>query len=549
MIILLDRRGGELRASIDDGPLEPIGELAAFVARHERERPRWVWDDTAWWYPRLLAARVRVDRCFDLRLCHTILRLSVLTAESELARSEPSPWDAPVPVAIERPRAEALFDLDDDAPAELPDPVAEYAAQRAAVAGAPQPGRIERLLAAESAGALIAAEMQYAGLPWRAAEHDAILSAVLGARPRPGERPAKMAAVLERVREALDVPDLNPDSPVELLKQLRNAGLNVSSTSQWELGEIEHPVIEPLLEYKKLARLLSANGWTWLETWVVDGRFRPDYVPGGVVTGRWATSGGGALQLPKQIRGAVVADPGWTFVVADASQLEPRILSALAGDTGMMAAGAAGDLYAGIVASGAVETREQAKLGMLGAMYGGTTGESGRMLPRLARAYPRAISLVEDAARAGERGEKVTTRLGRSSPKPSLDWQQAQAAASAEGATEAATSRARTQSRSWGRFTRNFVVQGSAAEWALCWMASIRRRMLELASGAWLTDGPHLVFFLHDEIVVHCPAAQAEEVATAVREAAEEAGRLLFGETPGRFPVTVAIVENYGQAK
>src|SRR5690606_24285843 len=105
--------------------------------------------------------------------------------------------------------------------------------------------------------------------------------------------------------------------------------------------------VEPLLAYKKLARLLSANGWTWLETWVVDGRFRPDYVPGGVVTGRWATNGGGALQLPHQIRGAVVADPGWKLVVADASQLEPRILAALAGDTAMTAAGAAGDLYAG----------------------------------------------------------------------------------------------------------------------------------------------------------------------------------------------------------
>ena len=34
---------------------------------------------------------------------------------------------------------------------------------------------------------------------------------------------------------------------------------------------------------------------------------------------------------------------------------------------------------------------QQAKYGMLGAMYGGTTGESGRMLPRLARAFPRAI--------------------------------------------------------------------------------------------------------------------------------------------------------------
>ena len=548
MIIVLDRRGGQLTASIDDGPLEPIGDLASFVARLEREHPRWVWDDTSWWYPRLLDARVRVERCFDLRLCHAILRTSVLTSGSELARSAPSAWDAPPPIE-RRPARDALFELEEERTAELPDPVVEFRAQRTAVESAEQPGRIDRLLAAESAGALIAVELRHAGLPWRAREHDEILTEILGPRPAAGERPAKLAAALERVREAIDLPDLNPDSPVELLKQLRNAGLNVSSTSQWELAEIEHPVVEPLLEYKKLARLLSANGWSWLETWVADGRFRPDYVPGGVVTGRWATSGGGALQLPRQIRGAVVADPGWTLVVADASQLEPRILAALAGDSAMLAAGAAGDLYAGIVASGTVETRDQAKVGMLGALYSGTTGESGRILPRLARAYPRAIGLVEEAARAGERGEQVTTRLGRSSPRPGSGWQQAQADASGEAATEASTSRARSQARSWGRFTRNFVVQGSAAEWALCWMASIRRRLRDLGGGAWLTESAHLVFFLHDEIVVHCPKGQAEDVAADVREAADEAGRLLFGESSARFPVTVAVVDNYGQAK
>ncbi|MEO8263527.1 MAG: bifunctional 3'-5' exonuclease/DNA polymerase, partial [Pseudolysinimonas sp.] len=92
-------------------------------------------------------------------------------------------------------------------------------------------------------------------------------------------------------------------------------------------------------------------------------------------------------------------------------------------------------------------------------------------------------------------------------------------------------------------------VQGTAAEWALCWMASIRRRLNEEAAGAWLTETAHLVFFLHDEVVVHCPADSAERVAAIVREAAAEAGRLLFGEIPAVFPLTVAIVDNYGEAK
>ena len=45
--------------------------------------------------------------------------------------------------------------------------------------------------------------------------------------------------------------------------------------------------------------LVSRGGlWGWLASWVHEGRFRPDYVPSGVVTGRWAARGGGALQLP-----------------------------------------------------------------------------------------------------------------------------------------------------------------------------------------------------------------------------------------------------------
>ena len=82
------------------------------------------------------------------------------------------------------------------------------------------------------------------------------------------------------------------------------------------------PAIEPLLAFKKLSRLHAANGWAWLDAWVKDGRFQPEYVVGGVVSGRWASRGGGALQIPRQIRGAVHADPGHKLIVADASQLE-----------------------------------------------------------------------------------------------------------------------------------------------------------------------------------------------------------------------------------
>jgi DNA polymerase I len=525
-------------------------DFAALIAVREADvadPPRWVWDDTTSWYPPLLEAGVRVARCVDLRLSHAILRNSALTSGSELAGADAGPWDR----APRRPREPdgALFAIDEETIEPNSDPAAEWALQRDAVATSVDAGRIQRLLAAESAGALIAAEMRFAGMPWRVDVHEKILTELLGARPASGERPARLELLLERTRELLDVPDLNPDSPAELLKGLAKGGILATSTRSWELKKLTHPAIAPLLEYKKLARLASANGWNWVDSWVADGRFRPDYVVGGVVTGRWATSGGGALQLPRQIRAAAVADPGWKLVVADAAQLEPRILAAMAGDREMVEAGAAGDLYAGIVASGAIDTREHAKVALLGAMYGATQGDGGRLMPQLARAYPKAIAMVEDAARAGERGEIVTTRLGRSSLPPGATWRELQDDAYGEEATAAAADRARSYARGWGRFTRNFIVQGTAAEWALCWMASLRNRLMALSEGEWFTDAPHLVFFLHDELVVHTPASLAEIVVNETRAAAADAGRLLFGELPVDFPLTVATVDNYGQAK
>ncbi|MCW4384548.1 bifunctional 3'-5' exonuclease/DNA polymerase [Salinibacterium sp. SYSU T00001] len=514
-------------------------DFSAEVARREASRPRWVWSDTEHWYPRLLEAGVRVERCVDLRLCRAILRNSPLTQSTDVAAAPPDAWDEPPADAASPAVGATLFDLEPARPGDQLDPLREFLRQRAAA-----PPALALLLSAESAGALVAAEIKHTGLPWRAEVHDELLTRMLGPRPRVGERPGRMEALARDIRAALDAPELNPDSAGTLLRALQRAGLRVESTSKWELQRVEHPVITPLLEYKSLARLYSANGWHWLDTNVRDGRFHPDYVPGGVVTGRWASrGGGGALQLPKQVRGAVLADPGHVLVVADASQLEPRILAAMARDRAMVEAGAQGDLYAGIVASGAVATREQAKLAMLGAMYGATQGESGRLIPALARAYPGAIRLVEGAARVGERGERVSTLLGRGSPLPGEDWHELQSLASAEGASTALQERARAAARSWGRFTRNFVVQGTAAEWALCWMATLRQKLHALGGA------PQLAFFLHDEVVVHTPSELADVTADAIREAAVEAGRLLFGELPIRFPLTVATVQSYADAK
>jgi DNA polymerase I len=549
-------------------------ELSGVVLRLEKRRPRWIWHRTQDWYPSLLAAGVELERCYDLSLCGAILAHSEFTAGTPYAKNAekltqdddlqqpPRALQPPPPPAEQG----ALFDhqvLGRVPGRSLEELREEYAAQQHALsqaglsqAGGSQAGgsqavgshadnrrqRLQLLLAAESAAAMIAAEMQHAGVPWRAELHEQILADHLGARPPHGRRPAKLEALNMELRQLLDTPSLNPDSPQDLMRALHRNGIEVKSTRQWELKQASHPAIGPLLAYKKLARLHAANGWAWLDAWVTNGRFRPEYVVGGVVSGRWASRGGGALQIPRQIRGAVHADAGYKLIVADASQLEPRVLVALAQDSKMAEAARDKDLYAGIAAQGFGGDRAKAKGALLGAIYGATTGESGRLMPQLARAYPQAVGFVEAAAREGEAGRTVTTRLGRSSPPPSEGWLRSQQSATAEEQR-----RADSLARSRGRFTRNFVVQGSAADWAACWLAELRRRLRAMrADGGTAAE---LVFFLHDEVMVHCPEETVGDCIRAIEDAANAAKELLFGPIPVEFPVSVAVVDSYDRAK
>lgn len=529
-------------AEIDRSELAPHELIDWIRTVEEAEHPRWVIRSARDIYPRLLVAGIQLTRTHDLMLCHAILRDTDIVPRP-LAPS--ADWIPREPEVSEP----ALFDADERSAAASATQLQAQLQEQLRVIASDRTGRLALLCAAESGGGLIAEEMRAAGLPWDAAEHDRILTETLGARTAGGV-PARMAELATTVRFHLGDDQLHLDSHVKLLRALHRVGVNVESTSQWELSEIAHPVIAPLLAYKKLSRLMSANGWAWLAEWVRDGRFRPIYIPGGVVTGRWASAGGGALQLPRMLRPAVRADPGWTLVVADVAQLEPRMLAAMSQDLAMAEAARGQDLYAGVVASGAVATREEAKYAVLGAMYGATTGDSGRLVPRLRKVYPRAMHRVDDAARTGESGGVVSTSLGRSSPRPDAAWQSQQSDARESGAEGVAAKIAKQRARERGRFTRNFIVQGTAAEWALIWLAEIRHRLRQLpeAEAKAAASGPfarraHLAFFLHDEVILHVPQEQADAAAEAVREAAAVATRRLFGSFPIDVPLDLQIVQ------
>ncbi|MEC7055721.1 bifunctional 3'-5' exonuclease/DNA polymerase [Streptomyces violaceochromogenes] len=561
---------------VDVAPLGPDGLPSGPVRRETdaaeavRSRPgvtRWVWRSTAEIYPRLLATGVRAERCYDIEAAETLLLGheghygEPRSAAAALARLRGGPVPPDPPQRSAEPGSQSSLFEPQGVHLPLPDLLAVYAEQHRRHERAEHPDRMRLLTAAESAGMLVAAEMNRAGLPWSAEVHRAVLHDLLGDRYAGGGEPRRLAELADEVSAAFGR-RVRPDLPADVVKAFAQAGIKISSTRRWEIETVDHPAVKPLVEYKKLYRIWVAHGWSWLQDWVREGRFRPEFLAGGTVTGRWVTNGGGGLQIPKVIRRAVVADPGWRLVVADADQMEPRVLAAISRDPGLMeVAGRETDLYQSVSDRAFSGDRSQAKLAVLGAVYGQTSGDGLKNLAALRRRFPRAVAYVDDAARAGEEGRLVRTWLGRTCPPAARGTDDATEEAgiptaavgtgfgSGSGSGEDdqpdggqwVPGYASTNARARGRFARNFVVQGSAADWALLLLAALRKACAGLAA--------ELVFFQHDEVIVHCPEEETETVVAAIREAAALAGRLTFGETPVRFPFTTAVVECYADAK
>ncbi len=336
------------------------------------------------------------------------------------------------------------------------------------------PGRFRLLVAAESAGALIGAEMGHAGLPWRADVHDELLRELLGAAAAGrAAAPAGRAGRRDQrgVRRARAAPRL--------------AGRGAAGVRPGRRRRAQHPGLgaaqgRPSGGARRCwsTRSSTASGRRTAGPGATrgcsDGRFRPEYVPGGVVSGRWATRGGGALQIPKVVRRAVVADPGW------------RVRGRRRRPAG--AAGAGRGLRRRPAGRGRRRRRPLRGAGrrLVRRRPGQGQGRPARRDVRADRrrrdpGAGRAAAQLPDRVRVrrGGRPHRRGRRPGPLLARPHLParrptaWRDAgldppEEAGSAEASQGGASGRAR------GRFTRNFVIQATAAEWALVLLATLR---------------------------------------------------------------------------
>lgn len=123
-------------------------------------------------------------------------------------------------------------------------------------------------------------------------------------------------------------------------KRQKKTATGKLSTKESELEKLRdsHPVIDDILAYRELAKLLSTYVDALPKLVAEDGRLHTEFLQTGTTTGRMASQNPNMQNIPirseygQRIRNAFVAAPGYTLVALDYSQIELRIAAGLSGD-------------------------------------------------------------------------------------------------------------------------------------------------------------------------------------------------------------------------
>jgi DNA polymerase-1 len=384
----------------------------------------------------------------------------------------------------------------------------------------------------ESMAALLAVELGEVGLPIDRVVLDELLTATVG--PRPGSEADE--AALRRARDQ-EVWRHFPGDPVDLRNPahvrdlLARVGIVVPDTRSWRLEPYAEssPAVAALLAWRKSERIATTYGWAWSERDIgADDRLRG--VWGASEGAGRMTASAGLHNLPAELRVAVRPRPGRVLVRSDLGQIEPRVLAAVSGDDALAAAAREDDMYAP-VARALGSDRPTAKVAVLAAMYGQTNGPAGEALKDMDRAYPTAMAFLRDAEEHGRRGEDLRTYGGRLLRLSSLSDVLEQAGPESHAA------------HSYGRFARNAVVQGAAAELFKAWAATVRAGLLSRPE----LDA-RIVLCLHDELLVETTAEVAAGVVDVVNSALQSTSAWWCAGSGVRFVSDTSVVESWADA-
>lgn len=276
----------------------------------------------------------------------------------------------------------------------------------------------------------------------------------------------------------------------------------------------KHPIVEQILDYRTLTKLKSTYADGLLKEISADGRIHTNFQMTVTATGRLSSTEPNLQNIPvrrelgAQIRKMFVASPGKVLVDADYSQIELRLLAHIANDETMIAAFRSGEDIHAVTASQVFGVplaevtplqRSHAKAVNFGIVYGISAFSLAQdigVFQSEAKAYMDSYfakyhgvrtymtRVVEQAKADGY----VTTLFGRRRDLPELKS-------------------SNFNLRSFGeRVALNMPIQGTAADIIKAAMVRVDARMRAEHLQA------RLLLQVHDELIVECPAEEAETV-------------------------------------
>ncbi|MBX9581009.1 MAG: hypothetical protein K2X87_11930, partial [Gemmataceae bacterium] len=327
-------------------------------------------------------------------------------------------------------------------------------------------------------------------------------------------------------------------------------GVDLDGTGDDALAALDHPLAAALRAYRAVAKKAGAYGRGWLADHAVDGEVLCRWNQLGAESGRMSAAGPNLQQIPRgaEYRKCFAARPGGVLVKADYSQVELRVAAKVAGEPAMIDAYRAGrDLHtltaARVLGKDGGEVtkadRQLAKAVNFGLLYGMgwrglkgyakanygvelTDGQARSYRDAFFRAYPglrawhrRTADRVDGLFKASPMGAfEVRTLGGRRRVLP--------------------VSKRRADGTAYPNLTDalNTPVQGTGADGLKAAVALL-----------WVTrdECPRAapVLFCHDEVVVECPAADADAAAAWLKRAMVDGMAPLVDPVPVEVDVSV----------
>lgn len=290
----------------------------------------------------------------------------------------------------------------------------------------------------------------------------------------------------------------------------------------------KHPIINEILEYRALAKLKSTYCDGLLKVIDNDGRIHSTLNQTETRTGRISSTEPNLQNIPvrteqgRELRRFFVAGEGNMLVDADYSQIELRVLAALADDKNMINAFIGGDDIHSITASQVLgipleevtaNDRRKAKAVNFGIVYGigafslsndigVSVVEADRYIKGYLANYSGVAAFMDNAKKSAKEKGYAETYFGRRRYLPEL----AESNAIRRGFGE--------------RVAMNMPIQGTAADIIKIAMIRVFERLKAEYPEA------KLIMQVHDELIIEAPEKDAQNVAKLLKDTMENACKL-----------------------